>query len=188
MSWIQINNLFCRKITFVLIAYLLVFKVISQDSYTGTNIYFSPRITLGYTISAGFNYGFDVVVGLYQHNDVKFGIDFTYYMVNTDQGHHRIKGFALIADMDYLNIKLGAGAVSRRWGLKNINKANAPGIMVDVSAGIDPYRAPWIGAKGFIFNRAKWTFYDQPSYISAYTYFKTPEIDVFKEDTKPSGQ
>ncbi len=177
-----------KYIILVIIAFVIICNARAQESYKGTNVYLSPRITIGYTISSGFNYGFDFVVGVYQLNDAKFGLDLTYYMVNTDQGHHSIKGLALVAEMNYVNVKLGAGSVARRWGLKNINKAKAPGIMIDVSGGFDPYIAPWIGVKGFIFSRAKWNFYDQPSYISAYTYFKTPEIEIFKEDVPAVGQ
>ncbi|MFN8254423.1 MAG: hypothetical protein U0W24_01960 [Bacteroidales bacterium] len=184
----RINSGVKYKIALLWIFIGFMVRMVSQDDFKGAKIYFSPRITLGYTISSGFNYGFDIVAGLYQFKKVNFGLDFTYYMVNTDQGRHGIKGFQVVADMEYLNIKLGAGAVSRRWGLKNVNKAKAPGILIDVSAGIDPYKAPWIGVKGFVFNRGRWTFYDQPSYISAYTYFKTEEIEVYKEEQPSQGQ
>jgi len=177
-----------KYITFILIVFSLNRNIKAQESYNGTNVYLSPRITLGYTISSGFNYGFDLVVGIYQLDNAKFGIDLTYYMVNTNQGRHGIKGLALVADLENVNIKLGAGSVMRKWGLKNINKAKAPGIMIDVSGGVDPYKAPWIGVKAFIFSRAKWEFYNQPSYISAYTYFKTTEIEIFKEDVPVAGQ
>jgi len=173
---------------YLLIIYSFIQSANAQENYKGTKIYFSPRITIGYTISSGLNYGFDAVCGLYQINSLNCGFDFTFYMVNTDQGHHSIKGIGLMAETNYLNIKLGAGMVSRRWGLKNVNKAKSPGIMIDVSGGFDPYKAPWIGAKGFIINREKWTFYDQPSYISGYTYFKTPEIEVFKKNQNTTGQ
>jgi hypothetical protein len=156
------------------------FILSAQEKTRGTDIFISPRITLGYTFGSGLNYGFDLVLGLYKIDNYKFGLDFTYYMVNTDQGHHRIKGIGIIGEMDYFSIKLEAGAISRRWGLKNVNKASAPGLMIDVTAGIDAYKAPWIGVKSFIFNRDKWEFYDQPSYISAYTYFKSTDIEIFK--------
>ncbi len=177
-----------KYLAIILLNLSLICNIRAQESYKGTNVYLSPRITLGYTISSGFNYGFDLVVGVYQLNDAKFGIDLTYYMVNTNQGRHGIKGLALVAEMENVNIKIGAGSVSRRWGLKNINKAKAPGIMIDVSGGVDPYKAPWIGVKGFIFSRSKWEFYNQPSYISTYTYFKTAEIEIFKEDVPVPGQ
>lgn len=155
----------------------------SQDEIKGPNIYLSPRITIGYTIGSGLNYGFDLVLGLYKLKDFDFGIDFSYYMANTDQGRHGIKGFGVLAEMDYFSMKLGAGSVSRRWGLKNVNKAKAPGLMIDVSASVDPFKAPWIGFKTFIFNRERWQFYDQPSYISAYTYFKSSNIEIFSKES-----
>jgi hypothetical protein len=168
-------NLFC--------IFFVPFLLYPQDSGKGPEIFVSPRITLGYTFGSGLNYGFDIVLGLYSVDNFKFGVDFSYYMANTEQGHHSIKGFGIVGEMDYFSVKLGAGSVSRRWGLKNVNKAKAPGLMIDISAGVDPYRAPWIGFKSFIFNRNKWQFYDQPSYISVYTYFKSPDIEVFKEES-----
>lgn len=152
----------------------------AQAKTKGTDIYLSPRITLGYTFGGGLNYGFDIALGLYRLNDFNFGTNFSYYMVNTDQGHHRIKGFMLMAETKYLSVKLGAGAVSRKWGLRNVNKASAPGIILDISASADAYRAPWVGVKSFIYKRSNWLFYDQPSYISGYTYFKTQEIDIYR--------
>jgi hypothetical protein len=60
--------------------------------------------------------------------------------------------------------------------------------MIDVSASADPFKAPWIGFKSFIFNRERWTFYDQPSYISAYTYFKSSNIEIFSDDNSQTNQ
>ncbi len=174
-----------RKIVFSTIILLLGLQtiLIGQESYKGPQIFISPRITLGYTFGSGMNYGLDMVLGLYRINNLKLGLDFSYYFANTNQGIHRLKGFAIIGEMDYLSVKLGAGSVSRRWGMKNVNKARTPGIMIDVSASADPYKAPWIGLKSFIFKRSKWPFYDQPSYISAYTYFKNADIELYKPNS-----
>jgi hypothetical protein len=153
----------------------------AQEPANGPCVFLSPRITLGYTFGSGLNYGFDAVFGLYKMNDYRFGINLTYNMVNTDQGHHRIKGLAIVAESDYFCLKLGAGSVSRRWGLKNMNKASSPGLLFDVSINIGEANAPWIGAKSFIFDHGKWEFYDHPSYFSAYTYFKSPNIVIFEQ-------
>lgn len=174
-----------KRIINIIITVLVLLNISISDSWTqentkGTDIYASPRITLGYTFGGGLNYGFDIALGLYRLNDFNFGTNFSYYMVNTDQGHHRIKGFMLMAETKYLSVKLGAGAVSRRWGLRNVNKTSAPGIIIDITASADAYRAPWVGVKSFIYKRSKWLFYDQPSYISGYTYFKTQEIDIYR--------
>ena len=183
----SIKNLF---ITVSVLSLAVNIQLTAQDQLetNGSNIFISPRITLGYTIGSGLNYGFDIVLGLYKVKDFDFGVNFSYYMVNTDQGHHRIKGFGVVAETDYFSAKLGAGSVSRKWGLRNINKAKAPGMIVDVSASADPFKAPWIGLRTFIFSRDRWLFYDQPSYISAYTYFKTANIEVFSDENIQEDQ
>ena len=176
--------------------YILVFNFListlltmhAQEQTNGTNVFLSPRITLGYTFGTGLNYGFDLYLGIYQLNEMTFGTSFSYYMVNADQGHHRIKGISLVADHKYFNIKLGAGAVSRRWGLRNINKASAQGLMFDVSATTDTYMTPWVGFKSFLFKREKWTFYDKPSYLSVYTYFRSQDIEIYKREPSTDGQ
>ena len=174
----------CLNLIIFLILSLSISKYsLAQEPEKGTYVFLSPRITLGYTFNSGFNYGVDLAVGLYKLNDFKFGTAFSYYLVNTNQGIHRIKGFTIMADSKYFNIRLGAGAVVRRWGMRNINKASAPGLIVDISASPDAYKAPWIGIKAFLFKRSKWVFYDHPTYTSAYTYFRTPDIEIFKQNT-----
>ena len=166
----------------------LCISSLAQEKTKGPNVFVSPRVTLGYTFGSGLNYGFDLFVGLYQFKEINFGTNFTWYMVNTPDGHHRIKGISLVGDYKYLNVKLGAGAVSRRWGLRNVNKASAPGIMIDVSATGDPYKAPWIGVKSFLFKRDRWLLYDKPSYISVYGYFRSQDIEIYKDEAINTGQ
>jgi hypothetical protein len=154
----------------------------AQEPAKGSKIYLSPRINLGYTFKSGFNYGFDIMLGLYKVNDFDFGINFSYCMVNTNQGLHKIKGVGIIAEMDYLSVKLEAASVSRRWGLKNINRASAPGILIDVAGNIGEPNSPWVGVKSFIFDHQRWPFYDHPSYMSTYIYFKSPNIMIYEEN------
>jgi hypothetical protein len=183
--YIEKMNLFKKKIAsrLLLITFFLgnIIFLKAQQAVNGPTVFLSPRITLGYTFGSGLNYGFDAVIGLYKMNEYKFGINLTYNMVNTDQGHHRIKGLAVVAESDYFCLKLGAGSISRRWGFKNMNKASAPVLLVDVSINIGEANAPWIGAKSFIFDHERWEFYDHPSYFSAYTYFKSPDIVILEQ-------
>jgi hypothetical protein len=171
-------------LAYCLITYVSV-CAFAQEKVKGPNVYLSPRITIGYTFGSGMNYGTDIFVGLYRKNDFNFGLNLSFYMANTSQGIHRMKSLAAAAETDYLSIKLGAGSVSRRWGLKNRNKASAPGLVADVSMGIGEKNAPWMGVKSFMFNRAKWQFYDHPSYFSIYTYFKSPNIELYKKEIFP---
>jgi len=154
----------------------------SQEKENGLDVILSPRITLGYTFGAGLNCGFDLGVGVYRVNDIMAGLNFNYYFVVTDHGSHRLKGVSLAAESKYVSGRIGMGIVSRKWGLRNVNKAKTPGIMIDVSASADAYKAPWVGVKTFIFNRSKWLYYDLPTYTSAYAYFRAQDIEVYKQE------
>ena len=179
-------------ILYISIAFFVVFgsySSYSQENENGLDVMVSPRITIGYTFGAGINCGLELGVGVYRINEIMTGVNFSYYFVFVDQSSHRIKGISLTAETKYISGKLGIGAVSKKWGLRNVNKASTPGIMVDFSASADAYKAPWIGFKAFIFDRSKWMFHELPSYTSAYGYFKTQEIEIYKqEETNSSSQ
>ena len=168
-----------RKLAIILFLLMFSFNFYAQDKENGPNVYVSPRINIGYTFGAGINYGFDIVVGAYSIGDFNLGLAYSHYFVNVAKDFHRFKTISLVVDHPMINAKFGAGVLSRKWGLRGINKAKVPGISVDVSVGVDEYHAPWVGVKSFIHNRNRWTFFDYPSYISVYTYFKTPEIEIY---------
>ncbi len=173
-----------KKLALILVLFVLVTELSAQDAQNGPNVYISPRINIGYTFGAGINYGYDIVVGAYSLGDFNFGLAFSHYFVNVPKDFHRFKTISIMIDHPMINAKLGAGVLSRKWGLRNVNKAKVPGISVDVSVGFDEYHAPWVGVKSFIHNRNRWTFFDYPSYISVYTYFKTPEIELYDNRVK----
>ena len=176
--------IFLKSLILLIIAlFFSLNNVYSQEKENGLDVILSPRITIGYTFGAGLNCGFDLGVGVYRVNDIMTGLNLNYYIVVTPQGSHRLKGVSLAAETKYVSGRIGMGVVSRRWGLRNVNKAKTPGIMVDVSASADAYKAPWIGVKTFIFNRSKWLYYDMPTYTSAYAYFKAQDIEVYKQET-----
>jgi hypothetical protein len=183
-----IRNLKAFAITLLFIFTFNPFSINSQENTKGPEIFFSPRITLGYTLGSGFNYGFDLFLGVYRLNEFRLGADFSWYVVNTGQGIHQIKGIGLVGETDYLSMKLGAGSVSRSWGRKNVNKARTPGIMIDVALGLDAYTAPWLGFKTFLFRRENWMFYEQAAYLSAYSYFKSNDIIIRKFETEAENQ
>ena len=169
----------------LILSYLLVFCSLfafSQENQSTTNIYFSPRITIGYTFGSGMNYGVDFVVNLYTISEINLGIDYSFYLVNTETGAHRIKSINLMAENEIISAKIGAGMVKRVWGINKINKVKTGGIVIDVSATVDPYKFPALGVRSFVFQRSKWPFYSQPSYISVYTYYRTPEISIYQSE------
>jgi len=155
--------------------------LLSAQEKNGPHTFVSPRINLGYTFGAGMTYGFDIFVSAYSLDDLNIGLCYSYYFTNTNTGVHRIQTISFTVDNPMIHARLGAGMVKRVWGLHNVNKAKVSGVSVDVSVGFDEYHAPWFGVKGFIHNRRKWPFFDLPSYISAYTYFKTPEIELYDQ-------
>ena len=173
---------------FLFVLFLSAEVVYSQEETNEIDVFVSPRITIGYTFGTGLNCGFDLGIGVYRINDVMLGTNFSYYLVVTDHGSHRIKGITLSAETDYISGRLGLGMVSRKWGLRNVNKARTPGIMIDVSASADAYKAPWVGFKTFVFKRSKWLYYDLPTYTSTYAYFKSQDIEIYKEDSKNADE
>ncbi len=170
-----------KKLFILSFLLLLSFENYAQDLQNGPNVYISPRINIGYTFGAGLTYGYDVVVGGYSTENFDLGLAFSHYFVNVPKDIHRFKVISLVIENSMINAKIGAGMVSRKWGLRNVNKTKVSGISIDISAGVDEYHAPWVGVKSFIQNRKRWTFFDYPSYISVYTYFKTPEIEIYDQ-------
>ncbi len=156
------------------------------DNYNRYEINISPRITIGYTFGGGVNCGFDISSSVYKYNDIMLGVHISYYLVFVKKGGiHRIRGLLLSAETQYLSGRIGFGGVRRSWGLRNVNRAGAKGLMVDIAAGVDEYKAPWLGLKSFIFNRSKWKYYKLPAYTSTYIYFKSENIDVYKQPPPP---
>ena len=163
---------------FVLVSYIAS----SQDNQSKTNVYFSPRITIGYTFGSGMSYGVDFILNIYSIKDYNFGLNYSFYLVNTTTGSHRIKSINLIAENDIISAKIGAGMVKRVWGLKKINKVKTSGVVIDIGAAIEPYTLPSVGVRSFVFKRSEWPFYKQPSYISIYTYYRTPEFYIYQSE------
>ncbi|MEN8119066.1 MAG: hypothetical protein ABFS35_01910 [Bacteroidota bacterium] len=170
-----------KRLAFISFLFLLACGLYAQEPLRGPNVYVSPRINIGYTFGAGITYGFDVVVGAYSTKNFNFGLAYSHYFVNVPKDFHRFKTISLVIENSMFNAKFGAGMVSRKWGLRNVNTAKVHGMSIDISAGVDEYHAPWVGVKSFIQNRKRWTFFDYPSYISIYTYFKTPEIEIYDQ-------
>ena len=170
-----------KKLFFISFLFLIICELYAQEYKKGPNVYVSPRINIGYTFGAGINYGFDVVVGAYSIGNFNFGLAYSHYFVNVPKDFHRFKTISLMIENSLFNIKFGAGMVSRKWGLRNVNTAKVPGMSIDISVGIDEYHAPWFGVKSFMHNKERWMFFNYPSYISAYTYFKTPEIEIYDQ-------
>ncbi len=170
------------RLVFIMLSFLVCYNFYSQENENGLDVMLAPRITIGYTFGAGINCGFDLGASVYRVNDIMTGVNFSYYFVFTGQGNHHIKGVTLAAETEYLSAKIGIGSVSRKWGLRNVNSASTPGIMIDFAASADTYKAPWIGFRAFIFDRSKWMFHELPSYTSAYAYFRTQEIEIYKQE------
>lgn len=169
-----------RKLLITILTFVFSTNFYAQEK-NGPNAFVSPRINIGYTFGAGMTYGVDVFVSAYSMDELNFGLTYSYYFANTQTGVHRLQSISLTVDNSMYHIRIGAGTVKRVWGLHNVNKAKVPGISIDASVGFDEYHAPWVGFKSFIHNRRKWPFFDLPSYLSLYSYFKTPEIEIYDQ-------
>ncbi len=177
-----LHKRFISKVLLLVVLLSVSYNGIAQEETNGLDVILSPRITIGYTFGTGINCGFDLGVGVYRINDIMTGLNLSYYIVFTERGNHRLKGVTLAAESKYVSGKVGIGMVSRKWGLRNVNKAKTPGIMVEATASADAYSAPWVGIKTFIFDRSKWNYYEMPTYTSAYTYFKSQDIEIYKQE------
>ncbi len=181
------KSAFVLKFVSVVLMVLLTISsatLLAQETtdYNRFEVNISPRITLGYTFGAGVNCGVEIGASVYKFNDVTLGVNLNYCMIFIkNSGLHRISGAMLSAETQYIAGKIGIGKVNRSWGRRNVNKAGTYGLMIDAAACVDEYRAPWIGFKTFIFDRSKWPYYPLPTYTSAYTYFKSKNIEIYKQ-------
>ncbi len=159
-----------------LLIFFLFFFSVALFAQRGTKIYFSPKITLGYTFGAGLNYGTDLSFGLYGTDVLFFGLSFSYYLVNYESEKHRVKSFNLLFETDNIDLKLGAGEVKRKWGYQGRNSASAAGVNLDIAISADKYSLPWLGLRNFFIRKGSWQWYPRSTYVSAYTYFKHQEF------------
>ena len=148
--------------------------------YTKPTLYFTPTITLGYTFRCGWNYGFDMTVGLKRimptKPEINSAINTQFYIINYQGEQHKLITFNIVADSKMSQFGIGIGRIWKRWGYKKINKDAALGYSVLFNLSSNNYSYPYLAAKAFV-PSAKWTWSSLPYYFSYYTFWRrTPFV------------
>lgn len=167
------------KKSIITISISLIFLIIGYFSVSGQSFskqeYFvSPGLTIGYTIGAKINYGFVLDLGKIDktnNGNLRYGFSFYYYFVQTKTHLHRLRSFSLMAQTDFLDIKLGIGRAKNPWGYQNGNRCIVRGLCFDISGAYPNIYSPWLGYRYFKFNRADWAWFFTP-YNSIYLKYK----------------
>jgi hypothetical protein len=171
------------------ILYIIVFIIIASNQIVGQkvitpNLYVSPFITIGYTIGAGMNYGFDITFGLfkvlYDNPEINAAISFQYYFINYNKSLHIVKTINLIAENQYFRIGYGMGEVKKSWGFKKRNQSKAFGSAIDFGVTTYSYKTPYFGLKIFVPRKGTWEWCQDPFYVSIYTYFRQEPYYLYK--------
>ncbi len=174
---------FKKHLYVVCFLFVILFSTKSNAQFAGkTSIYLAPRITVGYTIHAGFNYGLDFNTGLYKlsynKSYINTGISLSVYYVNLSIVNHFIVTGNFMLENEYFNAKAGYGQMMYRWGYKKINKQYVDAFSYDLSISIPDRTVPAIGAKYLVVNPEKTREFNRGNYLSGYFYFRQPEIII----------
>src|ERR1051326_605088 len=147
----------------------LLFILFSFEKVPANNFFFSPGISMGYTFSAGMNWGFFFDMGMRNkifERDIKYGLSFSWYYVTvqstpTRRYTHRIRSLGcLMAENDFMDLKLGFGRVKNPWGTGNRCIIHGP--MADISFRYPNSFSPWIGFKTLRYSYADWAWLCKP--------------------------
>jgi hypothetical protein len=165
-----------RKPVSLFICCLFCFNSIS---FAGNNFFFSPGLTVGYTLGAGTNWGFMFDTGLtgtIKGVDVKYGTSIFWYYISVQSSatrhyKHRARSLfgCLMLQTDFVDLKAGLGRMKNPWG--NDNKCIVHGFTADVSFAYPSVYSPWIGFKTFRYNRESWAWFSDP-YHTLYVKYK----------------
>jgi len=162
---------------------LISFQLFSQSASLQTSISVIPTITVGYTFGSGFNFGGKVSVEAFQLTqqtmETYAGLSLSLYMVNFRGAVHRIKTINIELSSKYFTLGIGAGDISKRWGIKKINSDKAFGMSFDMNVYTYSPHSPWIGYKFFKPREGTWVWSDRGRYNSFYTFFMQPKIQPY---------
>jgi hypothetical protein len=149
----------------------------------------SPGITVGYTFGAKLNFGFVLDAGvidkLSNNFELRYGVSFYQYYVQTKTHMHRLRSFSLMAQTDFIDVKLGIGRARNKWGSGHNNRCITRGISYGVSFAYPNKYSPWIGFRQFIYPPSSWAWFTTP-YNSVYIKYKYDIIQntALKETVK----
>jgi hypothetical protein len=163
-------------------------RVCNAQQLMGQGVFLSPGITAGYTIGAGCNLGFALETGIRERkavNPFKYGMSFSWGIVNTKRYVHRLRTTDLLVKNDYVDMKLGIGRVKNKWGYSGHNRCVTHGLSMDISFAYPSPYSPWIGFKTFRYKYSSWAWFFRP-YNSFYTridydLLRVPNIQRMKQ-------
>lgn len=155
--------------------------VFAQMQTHSPSKYFAPMITIGYSLGAGFSYGFDFTAGVTLNDEVDFPLNFAisskFYFINLNGYANRVVSFNFLIENQYTRIGAGFGEIKRKWGYqnRNVNKTFGPTIDFGLHAGNN--YLPWLGFKSVIpLIDSDW--FERDYSINLYTYFRYNNINI----------
>ncbi len=170
------------RIFILILSLLFALKSFGQ---LNTNVYLSPRLTVGYTFYSGFNYGVDLTIGLFRIKsdpEINVCISPQYYFVNYKHNVHNLISFNVVAESDFFRIGGGIGQSITKWGFKRINRNAALGYQIDAAISTTSKYTPWLQMKAFMLHNGYWEFYGRPYYLSADMFFRPePYVIYYKK-------
>ncbi|HWY38384.1 MAG TPA: hypothetical protein VNY73_07475 [Bacteroidia bacterium] len=151
--------------------------------------FITPGVSIGYTFGAKINYGFTLDMGYALKEKgatYKAGLSLGYYLVKTKHSTHRLRSFNLLAENNFMSVKIGVGRARNPWGYGRRNRCIVHGYNYDVSFTLpgDPY-SPWVGIKRFVYKPSQWAWFYQP-YTSLYVQEKYTFLQQDNTGKNPS--
>jgi len=178
----RFNLLFSKKLLLLLAA--VCFSVSNSYSQLDTKVYLSPRIKLGYTLYSGFNYGFEMTIGLFnlkqENPEINVCLSPQYMMVNYKGNVHSIFSFNAAIESDYYRIHVGIGKAIMKWGFRNRNSNTALGYNIGFALSTESKYTPWIEGNCFALHNGYWEFYGKPYYFSGSVFFRPDPYLVYE--------
>lgn len=129
------------------------------------NFYFSPCITLGYTLHSGFSIGFKFNAGIIRsiyNQPISYGISVGKTWIRSKKSFDRISYITLSSAASHVNLGFGLGKIKHRWGYGKRNKCTTIGTMYE--AGISTLSSVHLGivVQRFTYANASWAWANKP--------------------------
>ncbi len=167
-----------------LIATIIIISIkIQAQNFSDNEKYFTPMISIGYSIESGFTYGFDFTFGLVKLTDSKeplyWAISNKFYFLNLNGYSNRVFSVNFVVENNFVRIGGGFGQIKRKWGYNNRNKSKTFGPTTDFGIHYADQSMPWIGFKTItpIFKNG---WYERNFSANFYTYFRYKNLIISK--------
>lgn len=161
--------------TLAVITFVFSLNVAKSQTDPDKALFCSPGVSVGYTFGAKFNFGFVLDAGiidkLSDNFDLRYGISFYQYYVQTKTHMHRLRSFSVMAQTGFADFKLGIGRARNKWGAGHNNRCITHGISYDISFACPKKFSPWLGFRQFIYPTSSWAWFMTP-YNSIYIKYK----------------